>query len=281
MPRQRKLRHSSAARRRRGNIIGVVIAVCCFCFLAALAGYVIWWGPKRLALDEFYCPKDVPPTAVYAVLVDHSDAFTTIQQLAVRNRLDGLRAEVPKFGRLEIYRVVAEAEAVQDRDQIAPVFSLCNPGTGAELDELTGNPNLARKRWESGFDQPLQEVFQSLMTGGGAETSPIMESIQALALQAFARDGLEATPKSLVIVSDMLHHTDKFSHYRSAPDFGQLKGTPYYRQLRSDLSGVKVTLLYLHRPEASGRQTPAHLRFWQAFFADQGAILAHFIPIEG
>jgi hypothetical protein len=113
-----------------------------------------------------------------------------------------------------------------------------------------------------------------------------MAAIQAIAVSAFqAADAASASgtplPKRLVIVSDMLENSEAGNHYRGAPDFLAFKLTPAYARVRSHLDDVAVTIFYLRRDDAAGVQGVSHIRFWNQWFADQGASVDDVAAIEG
>jgi hypothetical protein len=58
--------------------------------------------------------------------------------------------------------------------------------------------------------------------------------------------------------------------YREVPAFRAFRRTPYFSRIRTDLSGVAVTIYYLSRPEVR-TQGRRHLGFWDAYFRYQGA----------
>lgn len=50
--------------------------------------------------------------------------------------------------------------------------------------------------------------------------------------------------------------------------------------IRADLSGVNVTILYLVRPRTPQKWL-GHIRFWELFFLGQGAIVVRVEPVYG
>ncbi len=87
--------------------------------------------------------------------------------------------------------------------------------------------------------------------------------------------------KKLVIVSDMLQHTDGVSLYRGVPDFDKFRKTEYYRRVRTDLGGVQCEILYVGRETKRGIQGAAHIKFWQLYFADQNGEITRVRMVEG
>lgn len=221
------------------------------------------------------CPIDRPPSEVIVLLLDMSDEFSEPQRLKIGNEFDGLKAGMARFGLIEAYAV----DRIEQR-VTRPVVHLCNPGTGADLNRLYQNPDLARRKWD-GFVQQLDAELQRLMAASESPTSAIFEAVQATALRTFNRPEYEDLPMRLVIVSDLLQNVPgKFSQYQGMQTFKEFKRSPYYSEVRADLTAVAVTLLYLVRPHAP-QKWPDHYRFWEEYFLDQGATVERVEPVHG
>ncbi len=237
MPRQSKTPPRRRDRKKRSDLLGTIIMVGCAVVVIAIGGAYFWYESQRTELDEAFCPTN-GPVSVTAVLIDRTDTLNRVQQEDVRKRLNGLRDSVPIQGLLAIYSVDSTEEGL-----LKPEFRLCNPGHGEELSKWVANPRLAQMRWEELFGHPLQEVFDSMVEGGSADSSPILESIQSVALSVFVSEKVKNVHKELIIVSDMLHYTVELSHYRGENKFERLRASNYYRRIQTNLDGAKVSIL--------------------------------------
>lgn len=227
-------------------------------------------------LDEEFCPRSGPST-VTVILIDGTDQLNAVQQASVRLELETVRTRAPQYGRLEVYSIASTRENL-----ITSEFSECNPmGPAGEQNEWTGNRKHAAQQWNLVFGEPLQAVFDRMLPGGAAGESPIMESIQSVALTAFGRPGEGPAERNLIIVSDMLEHSGAISHYKGVPNFDDFRASPSYAKVRAELDGVTVTILYVRRDTKGNVQGAAHIEFWQRYFADQGAVLARVYRVEG
>lgn len=269
-------RPSARARRQRLNIAGYAL----WALVAAVTiggGWFYWWvTANRVQLDpDTLCPVS-GPVAVTALLIDRSDPLTPIQELAIRQEFDAIKHAVPRYGALEIYAVNPTEAA-----PLEVIIRRCNPGDGSDTNPFTGNSTLQQKRWRDGFVQPIDELLQRMLLPGRSDTSPILESIQSVALTAFPKLLPATAPRRLVIVSDMLQHTSGLSHYKAEVDFEHLQQTPYWRKVRADLRGVEVSILYLRRETGQQVQNRSHIVFWQESIAAMGGVLANVRAIEG
>lgn len=269
------------ARRRRGrsgawrqHVLGIALIIGVVTVVAAGSFFYFNAAAGRVELDqETLCPVEGPHT-VTVVLVDRTDPYTPVQQTAIQNALELIRTSVPKHGSLELY-------AVGPTDQgVLELFArICNPGRGDEINPLIGNPRRVEQRWREGFTGPLDALFARLLQPGEAATSPILESIQSVALTSLAQapDG----PKRLVLISDMLQHTEDVSHYRGELDFAAFKASPRWRRLRPDLDGVEVEILYAWRDTTRNVQGESHVKFWRDAITEAGGRLVRVEALAG
>lgn len=241
-------------------------------FAASLVGVGIWLSLKShseaVPTDPAtLCPTKRPLAEVAIILLDVSDQFSEPQRLQIQNHLARFRDSIPRFGLVEVYTVDRLRRRVTE-----PVSHLCNPGTGSDLNRIYQNPDLAKKRWD-GFARKLTGDINRQIASPALASSPIFEAIQASALRTFGKPEYDGVPKRLLIVSDLLQNVPGgLSMYAGVPSFGSFKTTPYFSRVRADLEGVSVVAYYLVRPEVS-KQDGAHVAFWEAYFASQGAEL--------
>jgi hypothetical protein len=204
------------------------------------------------------CPRS-GAAAVHAVLIDRSDPISPLQAARVRQVLDAAVFEAQPGTRLALY--VAESDGVA---ALSPVLALCNPGRDAN--PLYQNPRLIRERYERDFKARLDAAVAALLAPSTRQTSPIMESLKAVCVDAFGA-APAGVPLRLTIVSDMLQHSQVASHYRER-DFEALLRSPRLQALRADCRGADVDVVYLLRPTRTGQpgaQTRAHQSFWDRY----------------
>src|SRR5690606_25989147 len=110
---------------------------------------------RHVAIDaDSLCPE-TGITAQTIVLLDTTDALAPVTRSQVLNQLSDVVAALPRGGLLDI-RVLNEDPGSTER-----LVHLCNPGDGADLNGLTANPDLARKRWRDRFEAPVSEKLDA------------------------------------------------------------------------------------------------------------------------
>lgn len=246
-----------------GGILLLLLAI----VVGGAFAYFYFSTPTRPTLDaQTLCPI-TGPQGITVVLVDTSDDLPDTTRREVLGTLEDMIASLPPFYKLDIR--VLDIAGVRSRS----LFSKCNPGDGAGLNEWTDNPRIARMRWIDGFRKPAADAVKNSIASAKANSSPIMAAIQDIAIDQFSSAAAQNAKKTLFVISDMIEHTrDYYSQYPRAGDlsFSRYKQSPAYLKFRTDLHGATVNILYVNRqqkgqPIIDGR---AHMQFWQEWIVD-------------
>ena len=257
-------RRARRKQQRRKNLLGGILAGT---VVIALVGIFLWgaMGGGARELDEANCPVDGRYAAQVAILVDPSDSLTVVQRSVAPRILEAIESGAPETAEIRVYTL-----ARAGRGDTASVLRVCVPRHPDSVSSATGNPAIARRRYNE-FTQSLQESLSTLLTSRGDDVSPLIEGVQVAAVSAF-RPRSSDMPRQLFIVSDMLQNSPAVSFYRGDPDFGSLMRNPDYGTLKVDLAGVEVSAFLLARAGDAGRiQAGGMRRFWEDYFLDQGA----------
>lgn len=269
-PRQRRKRSQS----RKGVLLigGSLLAI------VTIVSVILTGG--RPMVDERMCPldSDLLPGR-FVIVLDATDEFNVVQKVAVRRQLGELRARLPTFANVRVF-LVQRADTALAQAKI----DICNPGTGRDLSRWTDNPDIAQKRWEENYEEPLAALLDSLLSHSASPDSPIMETMQAAALSLPSASYDGGVRRELYLVSDMLQHGPEYTHYGSGPpSYEAFASSRAFQRLNIDLSGFSVTIFYLRRtdPGAENVQGRSHIEFWEQYFREMGASLNHVVSIDG
>ena len=114
-----------------------------------------------------------------------------------------------------IFEVVEEAS-----DMVIAAFSERRPPSGEDADRREQVPRNIERAYVREFKEPFEAALDSMLSGGEADQSPIIESITALGVRV--GDVPCSTEKScrLWIVSDMLQNSVTFDFYEGIKDLG-------------------------------------------------------------
>jgi len=221
------------------------------------------------------CPQR-GPSSVTVVLVDATDELSLAQTRDFQNQLERLRAEIPRYGMLEIFLVRPTKDGL-----LSPIVSLCNPGRGAEISELTGNPRRVEARWRDGFEAPVDGAFRTVVSASKAKQSPVLEAIQSVALTALQSADRLDLERKLVVVSDLMQHTDAISFYRSLPEPKALIESPAFQEVRTNLRGVEVELWMLRRTKDPVERQGALAALWERLIREQNGQVIRIYNVNG
>jgi len=275
-----KVKTPAQMRRERQNRLGKLYIVLSTVVLVFVIVVYIALKQKQVRVNpQTMCPCDGEPSAYYALLIDITDRYSETERAFIMRYLEGVKAEVPLYGRVSVYVISDEIKQVLD-----PIIALCNPGTGEGVSRVTGNPDLLMHKWTTSFSEPLDSLLSTVMEFEESSASPIMETIQSISISGFSHIGTNQSgnPKKLIIVSDMLQHTTGHSQYNSPEyDFSAFGHSSYYERVRSHLPGVDVSILYLRNDEYANLQGISHVRFWEDYVRSLGALLTTVERVPG
>jgi hypothetical protein len=265
-----KRERTRRARIRRHNAWGVILVVLSVVFLGAL---VAAWLMSRDRLRADGCPQS-GPASVTVALVDATDALSSVQRVALENELTKIIDSLAVGGALQFWRVAPTAGDIP-----SPLAgAICNPGK--TVSAWIGNPVKVAERHKKLFYEPSIGQVRELAKGTPERESPIMETIQAIALRTLsAPASSSAHAKRLIIASDLLQNSPTLSQLKGVSSFDAFHESDGFKRVAAPLQGVEVKVFYLRREHSpQGKQ---HIAFWQAFLAANGAALKELISIAG
>jgi hypothetical protein len=258
----------------RKHVFGAVLAVLALSALAAGA-YVYVTAARPPVFDRAsLCPVD-GARSLTVVLLDSTDEIPAIGKREIRSVLLDMAETVPVWGLLELRLLDPKTPGGRQ------IFAKCNPGDGSGLSEYTANPALAKKRWMEGFRRPLEESLDAGVRPMPGKTSPIMETVQRIAVERFTGRAAENVPKSLVLISDMLEHEPDYSHYAGDLSYGRFKASRAYKKVQTDLHDAEVLIYYIQRRTAKPINSVDHIRFWAEWIRDNKGRLKQANKLQG
>jgi hypothetical protein len=258
----------------RKHLLGGALTVLALGVLAAGA-YVYATVARAPTLDQAtLCPVD-GPRSVAVVLLDSTDEIPEIAKQEIRTVLVDMAETLPAYELLEIRLLDSKLPGGRS------IFARCNPGDGSGLSEYTANPRMARQRWLEGFRQPLNAALEAGFHPAPGKTSPIMATIQRIAIERFTGRGVEEIPKSLVVISDMLEHGPDYSQYGGDLSFSRFKTSRAYKKVQTDLHGADVLIYYIQRQTGKPINSADHIRFWADWIRDNNGRLKQANKLQG
>ena len=235
-------------------LIGVV--------LSSLIGvFVFSQLNKAERTDENLCPAKSGPAAGLAVLLDLTDPLKRVQLERLRRFIDRRIAEAVPNTLIAVGAVRVDASAR------GPDFTLCKPASGEQASKIYENPRRIEERYRKKFRQPLDNIFERMLRSPTANSSPIMESLQALLVGAPGFVDAKY-PRRVIIVSDLLQNSAAFSFYRG-DNWRRFVHSPNAQRLAGRLEGVVVEICRVPRPNARVNEAEVD-DFWVNYFDRAG-----------
>lgn len=257
-PPRRKLR----GRREQSNLrwyVAIIVCVGLVVGVGVLANNLI----SKSKIDEATLCHAGGALNVTVVLLDLTDPLSATQQARLKTILDNEITGSTTDTMISL-GVVSETSS-----NWGAKFAKCKPASGEDANGLYENPVIIAERYAREFTNPIKDTLDSMLTGESENQSPIMEALQSL---------ISGTPdfttargqKKIVIVSDMLQHSDNLSFYRGQgwDYFTRQKGE---QRLARNLANVTVEILRI--PRSGGKTLPAEITegFWTRYFDRQGS----------
>lgn len=224
--------------------------------------------PAEYDPDTLCLADTVPPHSV--VIVDKTDLYSREQADQISSLILMQRDTLGVGERLSLFELNENGDLADTNS-----FSLCNPGSGEQVNPLYRNPARIQARYEAAFAGPLERALADLMTPKDAPQSPILEALAGLAQE----DGFTADVpgRRIVLVSDMLQNSDLFTVYGRGR--GALEDRlPDARDVAAGLEaefgdGLRGAQLDIQLVERDGWETDQRgiLRaYWSEVFRDLG-----------
>lgn len=253
-------------------VLGAIVAVA---VLYLLGRFVVLapGPPERDAVTG--CPE-TGPLALTAILVDVTDQVGAISRTDVLAHLDEYVASSREDEMVLAYEAKPVGMEIGD-----PLLTVCHPGDPETASEWTENPRLIRRRLEEQFERPLERLFADLLRREEAPTSPLLESVQSVAVSFLGREEYEGIPKRLILVSDLMQHSESLSFFRQPMDYDAFATTTAAVALRTDLGGTEVEVLFLQRAAHRRLDETSLIDFWSRWIEDQGGVLSRLVRVAG
>ncbi len=266
MARNRTKSKRRRSKRRKGsetsNLVWAIVIVACVGLLVGV-GFVSQKLIAKGVVDKATLCHSDGALNVTSILLDLTDPLSVTQQSRLKTIIS---REVEEAS---VDTMIALGVVSEDSVNWGAKFAKCKPATGDDANGLYENPAIIAERYEKEFTKPIQLTLNSMLTGATENQSPIMEALQSLISQtpSFA---VARGHRKIIIVSDMLQHSDNLSFYRN-------QGWGYFTQhngeqrLAGNLSSASIEILRI--PRTAGNIPPNEIveDFWVRYFDRQGS----------
>lgn len=196
---------------------------------------------------------------VVAILIDTTDKLSSRTSRHVEKYFENFLVHLPVNSKISVYEVSGISVELN-----RPIISLCKPDDGSNANGMISNPEMIKKTFKSKFSLPLKEKLDSIMKNKTSDSTPLIESIQSAVVESFL-DYPEASSKQIILVSDLLQHSDLYSFYSERPDYeGFFKKTKELGKGFVNLRGIKIHFLVAPSKVPVGTRHDV-IKFWNDF----------------
>ena len=215
------------------------------------------------ALDpETECRMDRRDPAHTILLIDQSDPFSENDLAWVGELIDAEARSLPRFGRLTV--VLPNSETPFDPTTL---YAHCSPGSVDDANPILQNPRMIDDTWREHFYLPLSGKVDETLKTTSQPSSPLFEALYSIGDRADFQDN--RNNRRLVIVSDLMQHSDGFSFYRSGADLAAYSDASLAQQV-PQMDGVDVVARIVPRQNYDLPMGEVKA-FWRAYFDRTGA----------
>ena len=245
--------------------------------------------------EDSFCPTKSGPKEVTAIVFDKSEQYTKDQVIDIKTSFEmWLSGVEPKFKNRPIHLpffaegnliqlFVTDQRALEKSEGLEPIAQLCVPEDFKEAKGWIDNPDLLEVDYQKFVKTFTGEIENLLKKAEG--TSPIMETFVRIS-NSKSFQSHPSKPHNMFIVSDMLQHSDNYSHYRSGEGINwknferKMEDSVF---LNARLKDVNWQVFLALRKNANDRnlQRTNLSSFWSSFFSKAGAISREWILIDG
>ena len=229
-----------------------IIIIMIILFLILKAGKVV---TDNITL----CPKE--PPSHFVILVDKSDPPNDSQLRQIKQRIGEVKDNLGFLDRLSIVTMGASGHANE-------IFSKCNPGRGEQANQFYENPTMVQNNFDKNFGSAFNNALEAAISEGKANASYIMESIQNIITNINFNSNI--SKRKLIIFSDMLQHSKKYSQYKQISTYKRFLETKYGQSLLTDMNDVEIVVYLIMRRDRR-ININSLVEFWITYFEEQGA----------
>jgi hypothetical protein len=198
-------------------------------------------------------------TANTVVVLDHSEEVTeqTRREISAR-AMAYILDKVKPNERVSVFTV-----SDLSKNALTPLFSRCRPPDDGN--RLVENTRLLHKRFVESFEKPVRQALTPAPMN--SKESPIAQALTDISLSQYLR----GETNTLVVFSDMLENTSKFTIYgcqSAATVVSRYRESRRGAQERPAFKNTNVSLNLIPRPDQSKEVLRCRDQLWSWFFGD-------------
>ncbi len=236
--------------------IALMVAV-----VLALFAYIAFNSSPAVAA-ETGCRVDRNDPAHTIILIDQSDPFNENDLGWVYEFIDSEARSLPRYGRLTVM-TPNSASPYDPRT----VHVHCSPGSIDDANPILQNPRMIDDNWRETFYDPLKAAIENALLDTRQPSSPLFEAMYSIADRADFQSNRKN--RRVIVVSDLMQHSDGFSFYRRGADIDAYRETNLGQQ-QPQFDGAEIVTRIVPRQEYD-LPVDQVKAFWRTYFSEAGA----------
>jgi hypothetical protein len=249
-------------RRKRKDRIGYAILVSVLVLGTCFGAFYRQWTHRQKP-DPFNCIGEV--TRKTAIVLDQTDPVTAQTKNEVISRvMKHVTENVQVNEKVSIFGITRSSKRA-----LIPLFTACRPKS--EGNGLTERDKDIKRKFRDHFMKPLEDALQ--IPDSTSEESPIAQALIDLSLSDFLR----GETGSLILVSDMMENTDKFSLYKctsASEAIRRFRNSRVGSQERPLFKNLDVAVHIIPTDRGQRNVIECRAAFWNWFFGDDTGVRA-------
>lgn len=249
----------------------------------ALIGFSLLALIGLLVAKQYFSPPKLDPvtgcgaevSAKTVILLDLTDDISEQTKTEIRSRVGMAIEKRVSVGELVSVFYVDDLS----KRKLAPAFTYCKPKMPSQANILIESEKLIDKIYRDKFFSPLNQAIATQFHG--AKESPIAQAIVDLSLLSQLSD---AKKSQLLIYSDMIEYTSRFSMYRCSDARAAItayKASKGSSVARPSFKNLSVEINIIPRANISRDVGLCRDGFWAWFFGDisgRGGVVRKDLP---
>lgn len=236
---------------------------------ALLLGKMLLDGKPKPRPDN--CVDIVTENTV--IVLDHTEQVTeqTREEISAR-ALAHIRENVRVNERVTVFTI-----SDLSKKALKPVVSVCRPPDDGN--RAVENLQVIRKRFQQNFEVPVRNALGT--ASGDSKESPIAQALTDISLSQYLR----GRSNTLLVFSDMLENTSKFSLYKcnsSAEVIARYRESRRGAMERPEFTNTAVILNFIPRFDQSKETLKCRDQLWAWFFGnnsgDNAGLTVDYLP---
>ena len=270
----RKKSETKRGKKNNGNLAGIlIISTVVVLVIGIIYAFVSVSSEQIQRNKDNLCRVDGNYNK-HVIVLDITGRYSLIQHKTIRQAIENEVEDLALDEQLQLYFITDSVVA-----GTKPLMEVCNPGQGENVDGLTGNKKLIKKKWEDKLYKPLNKILSDFDANPTvAAKSPIFETIQMIN-NASIKNTKEGTKTRFTIMSDFIQHSDDYSFFRNKVE--NFWKSNYRQKIYTKFDNVDVNLMFIRRNGREEYLADRYLDFWKKFFSDSGSEKVTIERIEG